>query len=116
MGSITLSSSSTLLATLYLLFIVTITTADQIFIDEPPANGIFQVNSPMDIRYHIRKNGMAGLGSTTVNIINADTHELVTDLSNATWKPNNKDLSVKSVWYIPQDLSNGTYTLRVSGT
>ncbi|KAI7847222.1 hypothetical protein BDC45DRAFT_542132 [Circinella umbellata] len=91
--------------------------ADDIVIYEPAANGLLYGDSPMDIRYRIRKNGMASLGSTNVSLSNAETKEFVTDFPNATWTNTYEaDLAVHDLWYIPPTLANGTYTLRVFGT
>ncbi|KAI8142784.1 hypothetical protein BJV82DRAFT_137846 [Fennellomyces sp. T-0311] len=100
-----------------LLLLVSVAFADQIILDEPPASGIFHVDAPMDIRYRIRYNGMAAIGSTAVSLANAETRDIVAVFPNATWirSDTNEDRSVADLWHIPRSLNNGTYILRVAG-
>ena len=51
-----MKSCYTYYCALILLLVSVVVSADQIILDEPPENGLFHVDAPMDIRYRSMPN------------------------------------------------------------
>ncbi|KAF7729518.1 hypothetical protein EC973_004192 [Apophysomyces ossiformis] len=101
--------------TMVILFWLALISADRIIIDEPPAQGIFHVDAPMDIRYRVHYEGMAKLSSTSAVLISETNHSVIMYFPDADWSDEDEIRGAHALWDIPSDLINGTYMLRVAG-
>ncbi|KAI8391045.1 uncharacterized protein BYT42DRAFT_610309 [Radiomyces spectabilis] len=99
------------------LYLISYSCADRIILDEPPSQGIFPAGTYMDIRYRVRFEGMAKLHSASVALLNAETNQVITYFPAADWSEANSSVTRHghALWYIPQNMPNGTYSIRVSG-
>ncbi|GAN11253.1 hypothetical protein MAM1_0517c10812 [Mucor ambiguus] len=89
--------------------------ADQIYIYGPPSNGIYHTNDIMDIRYHVRSVGMTKIWQTSATLVHEPTNATITSFPITGWNASAETNYAHTTWTIPAGLSNGNYTMTISG-
>ncbi|CAO3618534.1 unnamed protein product [Mucor fragilis] len=92
-----------------------VVVADQIFIYGPPSNGMYRPKDIMDIRYHVRSVGMTKIWQTSATLIHDPTNATIASFPAASWNASAETNNAHTTWTIPTGLSNGNYTMTISG-
>ncbi|KAL9552771.1 hypothetical protein MBANPS3_003612 [Mucor bainieri] len=95
--------------------LVMLAVADQIYIYGPPSNGIYHPKDIMDIRYHVRSVGMTKIWQTSATLVHGSTNATITSFPIASWNASAETNDAHTTWSIPAGLSNGNYTMTISG-
>ncbi|GAB5589831.1 hypothetical protein Unana1_04731 [Umbelopsis nana] len=107
--------TSLILSTAALLTLALGTNADIIIINSPAQDAQLQQATNVEIRYTVRYQDMALLGSASTSLMYPNGTEAVANISTAKQSDWNESRMVAFNWTVPEVISDGSYVLRVAG-